>query len=368
MEQKKFRLQEGSMRTKLIVALASITVLAACTQVDPLDARIQANIDPEIQGEERAVIARHMRLLKPQDWEFVTYITDGKVYVNRVQLKGLLEVAQLVGGNVYRLSDGSTFPISNDSVGQPLGYQITNCSSASGPFRRIKTQPGAGSSSISKFAYAYATVSPGGLLLGSDSPPSVTTSSILREVAYAYLGTGANSATGLVESDVGLQWSPQYGNWAPYVKVGSTLATANRNNTRYQWYAETNLAFSVLADGIARITYSGVVSTAQPGASTINPYSVDFDLPGLKLSGVGNVFKRVTSIAQADGSGNPVFNQTSGAEYTLGWSNLRLGLTSSSGLHVWGQAAPDVAEDCVTAKTQVASTGSGSEEVYIRLR
>jgi hypothetical protein len=101
---------------------------------------------------------------------------------------------------------------------------------------------------------------------------------------------------------------------------------------------------------------------------TINPYSVDFDLPGLKLSGVGNVFKRVTSIAQADGSGNLVFNQTSGAEYTLGWSNLRLGLTSSSGLHVWGQAAPDVAEDCVTAKTQVDSTGSGSEEVYIRLQ
>ncbi|MER3475215.1 MAG: hypothetical protein C4335_14620, partial [Armatimonadota bacterium] len=36
--------------------------------------------------------------------------------------------------------------------------------------------------------------------------------------------------------------------------------------SRYQWYAETNLAFSVLAD--------------QPGASTVNPYSVDFDIPG----------------------------------------------------------------------------------------
>jgi hypothetical protein len=58
--------------------------------------------------------------------------------------------------------------------------------------------------------------------------------------------------------------SLHYLNWAPYVKVGSTLATANRNNTRYQWY--------------------------------------------------------------------------------------------------------DVAEDCVTAKTQVDSTGSGSEEVYIRLQ
>jgi len=51
----------------------------------------------------------------------------------------------------------------------------------------------------------------------------------------------------------------------------------------------------------------------------------------------------------------------------MGWSDLRLGLSSSSGLH-WGQTAPDVAEDCVTAKTQVASTSSGSEEVYIRLR
>lgn len=199
-------------------------------------------------------------------------------------------------------------------------------------------------------------------MLGSDSPPSVTTSSILREVAYAYLGTGANSATGLVESDVGLQWSPQYGNWAPYVKVGNTIYTAR---TRYQWYAETNLAFSVLADGRARITYGGVVSPTHPGP---NPVNIDFDLPGIKLNGVGNIFKRVTSIAQIDGSGRPVFNQTSGAEYTLHWSNIRLGLTSSSGLHIWGQTTRDVAEDCVTTKVQVASTGSGSEEVYIHLR
>ncbi len=105
------------MRTKLIAALASITVLTACTQqVDPLDAQIQAHIDPEIQGEERAVIARHMRLLKPEDWESVIYIANGKIYVNRVHLKGLIEVAQPVGGNLYRLSDGTIFPVPNDSV------------------------------------------------------------------------------------------------------------------------------------------------------------------------------------------------------------------------------------------------------------
>ncbi len=40
-----------------------------------------------------------MRLLKPEDWKFVTYIMGGKVYVNRVQPKGLLEIAQPVGGN-----------------------------------------------------------------------------------------------------------------------------------------------------------------------------------------------------------------------------------------------------------------------------
>lgn len=88
---------------------------------------------------------------------------------------------------------------------------------------------------------------------------------------------------------------------------------------------------------------------------------MDFDLPSLKLSGVGNVFKHVPSSAQINGSGS------SGVKDTMSWSDLRLGLTSSSGLH-WGQAAPDVAEDCVTAKTQVTSTSSGSEEVYIRLQ
>lgn len=88
---------------------------------------------------------------------------------------------------------------------------------------------------------------------------------------------------------------------------------------------------------------------------------MDFDLPSLKLSGVGNVFKHVPSSAQINGSGS------SGIKDTMSWSDLRLGLTSSSGLH-WRQTAPDVAEDCVTAKTQVTSTSSGSEEVYIRLQ
>lgn len=360
------------MKIRVVLALVSIAALAAsCGRVDSLDAQIQANIDPEIQGEERAVIAEHMRLLKPEDWKFVTYVDNGRVYVNRVQLKGLLEIAQPVGGNVYRLSDGTTFPIPEDSGGEPLSYQTTICTSGSGPFRRAKTQPGGGSTSISKFGYAFATISPGGLLFGSNAPPSVTTGSsgsALQEVAYAYLGTGLNSATGLAESDVGVQWSTQYSNWAPFVKSGTTVATAGKNNTRYGWYTETNMALNVLADGKAGITYSGTVSTNQPGASTINPYSVDFNVAGLKLNGVGNVFKRLTTIAQQNSANRPIFNQTSSAENTLGWSNLRLGLTSSSGLHIWGQTTLDVAEDCVTAKTQVGSTGSGSKEVYISLR
>lgn len=113
------------------------------------------------------------------------------------------------------------------------------------------------------------------------------------------------------------------------------------------------------SDGVA--CGGGVRIPGPRGQVPFTPYSVDFDLPSLKLSGVGNVFKRVTSIAQVNGSGS------SGVKDTMGWSDLRLGLTSSSGLH-WGQTAPDVAEDCVTAKTQVASTSSSSEEVYIRLR
>ncbi len=149
-----------------------------------------------------------LRLLKPEDWRFVTYIDNGKIYVNRVQLKGMLEIAQPVSGKAYRLSDGTTLPMPNDSDGEPLSYQTTTCSSGSRPFRRVKTKPGAGSTSILKFGYAFATVSPGGLLFGTDSLPSVTTgtaTSPLREVAYAYLGTSLNSATGLAGSDVGPQ-------------------------------------------------------------------------------------------------------------------------------------------------------------------
>ncbi len=300
-----------------------------------------------------------MRHLSPEDWKYVTYITNGKIYVNRVVLRGILEVAQPVSGNVYKLSDGTKFPVPNDEESEPLSNQATICTSATGPFRRVRTQPGTSSSTISRFGYATASVSPGGLLIGVDLPPKVNVSE--GEVAYAYLGTSRNSSTGLVESDVGLQWSPGSSSWAPFIKSGNTFVTSSGGPYgRFSWNGQTTMTLNIIANGRARMTYSGTLAPNSP--STINPYSIDFSLPGARQDGVGNVFKRVTSIAQT------TISNTNGSMYTLGWSNLRLGATSTSGVHIWGQSGRDIAEDCVTTKTQVAATGSGSEKVFINLR
>ena len=102
-------------KSNLLIATIFTAFLSACSNTNTLEQQIQANIDPEIQGEERWVIAEHMRFLSPQDWKAVTYIANGKIYVNRVALKGLLEVAQPVSGNLYRLSDGTIFPVSDDT-------------------------------------------------------------------------------------------------------------------------------------------------------------------------------------------------------------------------------------------------------------
>ncbi len=349
-------------KSNLLIATIFTAFLSACSNTNTLEQQIQANIDPEIQGEERWVIAEHMRFLSPQDWKAVTYIANGKIYVNRVALKGLLEVAQPVSGNLYRLSDGTIFPVPDDTNEEPTGYQVvTICTSTTGPFRRVKTQPGTATSNLTRFGYARATISPGGLLLGDDLPPSVLTSA--GEVAYAYLGTSVNGS--LAESDAGLQWSPATNSWSVYVKSGGTLVTTTPPPPgavvptpfpRYAWYGETTLTFSVISDGRARIAYSGTTVGSAP-----NPYSIDFGLPGIRADGVNNVFKRVTSIAQTTPS------NTSGSRYTVAWSHLALGRTASSGLHIWGQAGRDIGENCKTNKVEVASTGSSSEEVFINL-
>jgi hypothetical protein len=363
--------------TKMVLLAVTFTFTACSTTpqvntTDSLDARIQANIDPEIQGQERAVIAEHMRDLKPEDWANVTYIHEGRIYVNRVSLQGWLEVAQPAGDNVYRLSDGSTFATPQEAE-DGLMPQSTTCTTSSGSFRRVKTKPGTGPVSIGLFGYVNGFVTTGGLLLSDNfGPPILNLTSTVGETAYAYLGTSSNGA-GLAESDAGVQWSVTNTNWAPYVKSGNTIATSKSPylvNTRYTWSGGVTLTYIVLADGKARITYSGTIASNSP--KLINPYPIDFDVAGLKLSGLGNVFKRITSIAQVTkpnppATGVPTFNGTTGAVYTMEWFNLKLGLTASSGLHDWGQTAFDVAEDCVTAKTQVGALGSSAEEVLISL-
>jgi hypothetical protein len=319
-----------------------------------------------------------MRDLNPSDWIGVTYISDGEIYVNRATLKNILEVARPLNNNLYQLSDGSIIPRMQPDVSSKFSSQSTVCNISTGPSRRVKTAVGLSQvtpgTKLQRFAYAKATISPAGLILGNDNPPFLNRTAGVSEVAYAYLGassSGANSG----EADAGVQWSTSTlsvgSTWVPAVLVDGSFITGKppyAAPTRYGWYSGVTMEFAVLTDGKARIIISGSVATGSP--TLTNPYKIDFNVRNIKKDGTKNILKRLQTIAQQQGSA-PVNNPSSKAIYNLAWSNMLLGLSAQSGdFHTWGTFSTDQIEDCVTSssKIQIASLGTGAEEIAFDLR
>lgn len=370
------------MPRKLLANLLLLTlVFIGCntqpaTQVErELDQQIQQHIDPEIQGLERQVIAEYMRTLPPEDWENVTYIKDGKIYVNRVRLKGLLEVAEPLGDGLYKTESGRIFaapPEDNLWTDElELAPQVVTCTGNSGPFRRIASKQGSSTVStttlLTRFAYSYATLTPA---VYTFDPVTLNQDSSTKEIPYAYLGgRGYTSATSFTEVDAGFQFAIDEYNWAIWLKVGSTLVTST-TRARYDPNNNVSMSFEVVSDGNIRLT----VHSPSLTAGVPNPFPISAPAAGFKLNGTKNMFKRVTSIAQVDSSTNAqVTRVNTGAFFPVGWINTKLGLSSSS-FHNWGQAGNDVDpnNNCVnpnTSKIQIYGLGSYTdEEVHINLQ
>lgn len=125
-----------------------------------------------------------------------------------------------------------------------------------------------------------------------------------------------------------------------------------------------------MADGVAALNFLD-----QAGQKVIL-----VEAPGAKLTGAGNVFKRVTSIAQAvPDPNNPGrfkggYVPSSAASFEVFWAQAALGTSyfpgSVRGLHLWGEAGNDIdpTKDCIGGGVdvvQVTSAGAGSELITI---
>ena len=283
------------------------------------DEAIQKMISPDVQGEERNVIAQLMKTLRPEDRENVIYITaDGKVYANKPELKEGIKQWEKVKGNVYMDQDGNTAPFPVDNIGvmttDPSGITESNSSSAiaasaSGPYRRVASKTG-----YSWFE-GYVHLGTKGT---SDVDMKVPQAYINNDTPYAY--TGGTSSTG-VEVDAGLQYSYTNNDWAWYMKAGALKWTEPSRfragqNVKLNFYVPSNDTVTLSITGLSTSGTNQTLSYSHPAA-------------GWNTNGSGCSIKRCTTIAQKS------YNLTTGSYHkNARWYSSKIG-TSSSSNHTW---------------------------------
>jgi len=316
-----------------------------------------------------------MTRLDADQREYVSYVSGGKIYVNKLSLRNNLEIAKPLGNDLFQLSSGAIVsrPSDGSIIKGEISSQTTICPTTSGPFRKVATANGVASiqpgTTLQRFAYSRADIGAGGLLIGDSSPPILNKNPQVREVVYAYLGTSASM--GVAEADVGVAYSPDFYTWAPTVLTGGQFITSKAPYdkpplgppTRFDWGYGLTMEFIVTANGEASITYIGTVSNS---INQANPFTVVFPLAGVRKDGSKNIFKRVTAIAQAK-AGSSVYVPNTGSSFSIAWTNVKLGLNrSGSGLHDWGNYANDVTNSCITSNSvQFGGIGGFDEEVFI---
>lgn len=331
-----------------ITVIVLTAALTACGQNPNLSGSNTPNvddyIDPQIQGEERAGIRAHMLTLPPTDWQAITYIDfdQKKIYTNRVALQGLLGFAEKVIGttNVYKTSAGASFSVPDDDTSidgvHPLNQGAGSCTNNGGPYRRVRTAAG---TSAMPYGYGAATVT-----LGATPNPGGGT-------PYAYMG--ATTSTG-IEADVGLQYNTGANDWGAYIRSNGVTVTGTNTNPqpprRYDATTSTNFEYLVASDGTGRLR----INKSSTSTGVANPFVIDFSQPGLRKDGVGNIVKRLTTIA----------SPTSTAYFSVQWTDMQVGLTTTT-KHAWGNFASDTSTDnCSTPKVTYTSV-TGGEKVIV---
>ena len=300
-------------------------------------------IDPAIPGEAREVLASFMRNLTEDQREAVVVITaDGRVYRNRSGLD--VQVYRRVAPGIYH-SSGHLLPYPEDDSGffRPADHRpdhLQGCGptrpTPTGPYRRMRARPGEG-----PFWY-----SPGRRkkIRGRVRLPEDTwvVADQLRGVPYVMTGGWAPGRVSAV--DAGFLFNTGARDWSLYLlPPGRDPLTALRIHPG----TDGGFLFEVVADAQVAVSSSGMTLTAAA--------------PGWRADGLGNQFKRTTSIAQIRE------NLRSGARLeNVWWHDVVL----ESNVHAqpWSQA--DTAENCRYPnddRVTVSADGWNAEWVTIRL-
>lgn len=255
---------------------------------------IDALIAPGIQGEERLVIAEKMALLLPEHRVNVIFFDDdGTVYANRPELKNDFITYAAIGGGEYVNNAGMQIYLPDDPRPNSLAGQAA-CTSSTGPYYRVYSSPGAGMPFFSKrYAYAQSQIS----LLDNSN---ITVNDPSKETVYAYMGGWANGGAG-IQIDAGFQYDPNSSeqNWALFIKVGSNLQVSDNYDYRYAAGQLANLEFYVPNNGTVVIHASGSYARPWLTGGISGDRTLIGNASGRDKDGLGNVMKRVTSIAQA---------------------------------------------------------------------
>lgn len=349
-----YELKEISMtngRRFLSASLLCTVMLASCgrSPSGPSSSTLNVDdyIDAQIQGEERAGIKAHMLTLPPSDWDAITYIdfANKKIYTNRVALQGLLDFAEEVpgGSHLYKTQSGRLFALPSETPEpgdiKSLAQGQGACTSSTGPFRRVRTAAG---TSAMPYGYGAATVT-----LGTTPTPGGGT-------PYAYMGSTTPSQPN-VEADVGLQYNTGAGDWGAYIRSGGETVTGTATNPkperRYDASTSTNFEYLAAADGTGRLR----INKASTSSGVPNPFVIDFPQAGLRKDGVGNIVKRLTTIA----------SPSSTAYFSVQWTDMKVGLTTSTN-HAWGSYASDTSTDNCSTANVTYSNVTGGEKVIVQ--
>ncbi|AET60303.1 hypothetical protein HPL003_17795 [Paenibacillus terrae HPL-003] len=266
-------------------------------------------INPSMTKSDNAVLSKLMNSLDPKDRENVTYIDEtGKVLVNKESLRkevirlepvsqdtykdsksSLLSVTQ----NTYKDTTGQlyTFPVlqpkpdcivGNNPTPTPMDFS-TN--SASFPVCR-DLRNGAYRGVYAHMGFAWATTR---IHLPSRKEIYENPSKYTGSTGFVYMGGWGNTNNAV---DAGLQHSPKYNDWAPFLLIEGRGAPITYT-PRFEGDQDIQMKFYVPSDGIVALVISGYDTS---GTKVTKTYAEA--APGWTATGNGNIIKRMTSIAQ----------------------------------------------------------------------
>ncbi len=155
-----------------------------------------------------------------------------------------------------------------------------SASAGTGPYRRVSSKVG---TSSTPYTYVESKVT-------LPVAANVKEASGTNDTAYVYIGGSGNGT----EIDAGLQHSPTYNNWAPIILCKGVVYHPT-DKDRFVAGQNVTMAFYVSGDNKVTLKVTGKVTTGQTKTIVINCNNAT----GWKANGVGNSFKRVTSIGQA---------------------------------------------------------------------